>query len=113
MMSNAARMALAIVSMMILLAAGATGNWFFTRDAVSTAEHAIATAITARQAAAVAQQDQYNLCISVNQARAQQIQLWDFIISLSPPKDAQARHNLAVFEVYLHKVFAPRNCGQP
>lgn len=58
------------------------------------------------------------LCQLGNEARAQQIHLWDFIIHLSkgPPHEtaaerAQRARNLAAFEAYLHHVFAPRHCG--
>ena len=58
------------------------------------------------------------LCLLGNEARAQQVILWERIIAISapPPHETaaqRARHAATVrsFEVYLHKLFAPRNCA--
>lgn len=104
--SRAVRMTVAIMVMMILMAGGLTTEWFLVK-------HAINSASAARQVAEVAQRDQYNLCEAGNTARAQQVQLWQYIITLSPPRTPQAQHTLTLFEDYLRTVFAPRNCGQP
>ena len=57
------------------------------------------------------------LCQSGNEARQQQIDLWSFIIQISPPPPhetaahaAQRLHVLQQFAVHLHQIFAPRNC---
>jgi len=57
------------------------------------------------------------LCISGNDSRAQQVQLWEFVITLSvaPPNETHAEkaarlNRVREFRAYLHKVFAPRDC---
>ena len=57
------------------------------------------------------------LCQAGNEARQQQIDLWAFIIQISPPPPhetkAQARqreHVLHQFAVHLRTIFAPRDC---
>jgi len=55
---------------------------------------------------------QMALCRSSNTARANEVNLWEFLIHLSqPPKTAQGREVLARFEHHLHTVFAPRDCA--
>ena len=58
------------------------------------------------------------LCESGNEARAQQVQLWEHIITISAPPPAQtpaqrkAHEQLtAGFQRYLKQVFALRDCG--
>jgi hypothetical protein len=63
------------------------------------------------------------LCQLGNDSRAQQIRLWQFVISLSRPpphetarQERQRQADLRTFEAYLHRIFKPRNCsalGQP
>src|SRR5262249_30141168 len=60
------------------------------------------------------------LCLLGNEARAQQIVLWEHIVQIAqpPPREtpAQRRARLATtrtFVAYLHKVFAPRDCARP
>ena len=57
------------------------------------------------------------LCEAGNEARQQQIDLWAFIIQISPPpphetkaQAAQRRHVLHQFALHLHTIFAPRDC---
>ena len=56
------------------------------------------------------------LCMTGNDARAQQIQLWEFVISVSRPPHETAAHRrrreatVRRFTTHLHRVFAPRNC---
>jgi phage-related minor tail protein len=57
------------------------------------------------------------LCISGNDNRSQQIRLWEFVLSLSTPQSsdtaaerATQKRNVRQFRIYLHKVFAPRDC---
>ena len=53
-----------------------------------------------------------NLCRSGNVSRAQQVQLWDYVIRLSPPpKDAAGQAKVAAFRNHLAAIFAPRNCA--
>lgn len=55
-------------------------------------------------------------CLSANQARATQRQLWTFILSFPPPlhETAAAKrrriHETARFKVFVHKKFAPLDC---
>lgn len=67
---------------------------------------------SARSAASVVQ-----LCQLGNQARAQQVSLWEHLVTVAapPPHETRAgrRRRLATaraFIGYVHKVFAPRNC---
>ena len=57
------------------------------------------------------------LCQAGNEARAQQVGLWTYIIHISkpPPHEsaAQRRQRLATvkaFDAHLHQIFAPRDC---
>ena len=53
------------------------------------------------------------LCESSNVARAQSIQLWDFILDLpasAPPTAAQEKRT-AAFRAFLGKAYQPRNCA--
>lgn len=68
-------------------------------------------AVHAVQSAGQANTAQHALCEAGNEARAQQIGLWEYLIRRSPPPaTAQARKNLVLFEQHLHIVFAPRDC---
>lgn len=78
--------------------------------------HVRALTVTATRNAASIRQ----LCQAGNEARAQQIVLWDHLLSIAQPPPhqtpAQARHRLATeraFEAYVHHVFAPRDCRHP
>jgi hypothetical protein len=52
------------------------------------------------------------LCQAGNEARAQQIALWEFILRVSgPPRSARERAVTAAFIHHLHVIFAPRNCA--
>lgn len=65
--------------------------------------------LAVRNAATVEQ-----LCEAGNEARAEQIANWDYIIKLSgPPPTAHGRAVLAEFEHHLRAEFAPRNCSAP
>lgn len=81
------------------------GNLWATYDQVGNVRAADARA--ARATATVTE-----LCQSGNQARAETVGLWDYIIRLSPPpKTAQQRAVLAEFERHLRAVFAPHDCA--
>jgi hypothetical protein len=60
---------------------------------------------------AVAQSDR-NLCLSGNVARAQQISLWNYILSSShQPATPAQREQIAKFQAHLQQLFAPRDCS--
>ena len=71
-----------------------------------------ALAVHASSRANSADSAQLALCQSSNVARAQQIDLWEFLIHLSPPpRTARGRELIAKFEHHLHVVYAPRDCA--
>ena len=72
-----------------------------------------AISVNATHAASHAASAQLALCQSSNVARAQQIELWDYVISLGSgkPKTVQEQQNLAKFEAHLKVIFAPRDCS--
>jgi hypothetical protein len=70
---------------------------------------------TSRQTGAVRKTaaSQIALCQAGNVSRAQQIDLWEFVIRISgPSKTAAGRRVTAQFEQHLHAVFAPRDCAR-
>ena len=72
-----------------------------------------AVSVHATQAASHANSAQLALCQAGNEARAQQIGLWDYILKLSPPpQTSQGRERVAAFEHHLDVLFAPRDCGR-
>lgn len=93
------------VALDILLTAAVTVVAVQAHDASSAA----ASARTA--ASAVAQSDR-NLCLSGNAARAQQVELWDYILSRAQPAATPAaRERVSEFKAHLEAIFAPRNCA--
>ena len=65
----------------------------------------------------VAKASVVQLCQLGNESRAQQVQLWEFVIQIShsPPHEsaahkAQRERTIRQFVAHLHKVFAPRDC---
>ena len=100
-MTPGARYAVVFLFLFALALAGA--NLLFTSTLVHRA---------ARNTASITQ-----LCQSGNEARQQQIDLWAFVIQISPPpphqtaaEAVQRAHVLHRFALRLHKIFAPRNC---
>ena len=88
-------------------------NLIFTAHEVGNVR--AVTAAADRNAASIKQ-----LCEAGNEARAQQVILWDHLITISqpPPGETPAarRHRLTTersFEAYIHHVFAPRACSKP
>jgi hypothetical protein len=62
-------------------------------------------------ASAVAQSDR-NLCLSANVSRAQQVSLWNYILTFSQrPASSVERTRVAEFKAHLQKFFAPRDCA--
>jgi hypothetical protein len=67
--------------------------------------------VHAIQSAGHANSAQLALCQAGNVSRAQQINLWTFLINLSPPpKTKQGKELITKFEAHLRSTFAPRNC---
>lgn len=96
---------------------------FIAVGASQSARDAQASAAAARAAVTVTAQDNRNLCLSSNAARAQNLELWDHLLNLSsasPPRpgetaaeQAQGRRELAALRAYVSHVFAPRDCAHP
>ena len=85
-------------------------NLLFTAHEVGNVRAVAAAA--GRNTASIVQ-----LCETGNEFRAQQVVLWEHIITISrpPPHETppEARKRLAgvrAFDAYIRKVFAPRNC---
>jgi hypothetical protein len=76
------------------------------------AHDASSAAASARTAASAVAQSSRNLCLSANASRAQQVELWDYILSLAkPPATPAARERVAEFRAHLAAIFAPRDCA--
>ena len=95
----------AVVFLFFLTLAIGTANLLFTSVLVNRVDVTKASVI--------------QLCQSGNDARAQQVQLWEFVIHISkpPPHEtpahrAQRERTVAQFVTHLHQVFAPRNCQE-
>jgi hypothetical protein len=98
--------ALGMLAMFLLLGGGVAVNYFGTQSAI---RHATATAASVTQ-----------LCQAGNTSRAQQVTLWDHILTISAnsppplhetPAQKQQREAIArAFEAYVHRIFAPRDC---
>lgn len=100
----------AVVFLFLFSLVLAAGNYLFTAREVNNTRAAL---IASQRAEASALQ----LCQAGNEARAQQIILWEHLVAVAqqPPHQtpAQQRHRLAVaraFLAYVHQVFRPRNC---
>jgi hypothetical protein len=67
--------------------------------------HAVRSANSANSA-------QLALCQAGNEARAQQIGLWTYVLSISKkPETAQQQKNIEAFKQHLNVIFAPRDCS--
>ena len=76
------------------------------------AHDASGAAASARTAASAVAQSDRGLCLSGNAARAQQVSLWNYILSLSQPPATQAeRERVVKFKAHLQQLFAPRDCA--
>ena len=95
----------AVVFLFFLTLAIGTANLLFTSVLVNRVDVTKASVI--------------QLCQSGNDARAQQVQLWEFVIHISkpPPHEtpahrAQRERTVAQFVTHLHHVFGLRNCQE-
>jgi hypothetical protein len=80
-------------------------------DLVLTAALTVVAIQAHDTSSAVAQSDR-NLCLSGNVARAQQISLWNYILSIShSPTTPAQREQVAKFQAHLDQLFAPRDCS--
>lgn len=97
--------AIASVAVDILLSVVVT---LFAVQAHNASESAKAATMRSQHAAA----SNLALCRASNVARHQQIELWDFLLSLGNRKHQTQRQktNITVFEKRLHIIFAPRDC---
>jgi len=101
MTSGALRSVIFLFLLSLVLAAG---NYLLSASAVRSARASSASAV--------------QLCEAGNEARAQQVQLWLFVIALSPPPPREtaaaraARQKvITTFLAYVRSVFAPRDCA--
>lgn len=76
------------------------------------AHAASSAAASARTSSIAVAQSDRDLCLSGNAARAQQVSLWNYILSLSrSPTTPAERERVAMFKAHLQQLFAPRNCA--
>ncbi|HEY7261945.1 MAG TPA: hypothetical protein VH589_10725 [Trebonia sp.] len=77
------------------------------------ASNATSSASKAQIAAAAVATSNRNLCLSGNAARVEQIQLWDYILSIGrQPQTPAQRKATAEFRARLNTLFAPRDCNR-
>jgi hypothetical protein len=74
------------------------------------AHNASGAAASARTATSAVAQSDRSLCLSGNAARAQQVSLWNYILS-QPPATPAERERVVKFKAHLQKLFAPRDCA--
>lgn len=98
------KIAAALTAIFLMLGGSVAGSYFLSVSAVRRATSNTAS-IT-------------QLCRAGNEARAQQVQLWAHLVTLSaaPPREtAEARarreHLAAGFLTYVRQVFAPKDCA--
>jgi hypothetical protein len=78
----------------------------FAVGAVGVAAHNNSVALRRTSASNLA------LCQASNTARHQQIELWDFLLSLGkPPQTAAQRKAITDFRAHLAAIYAPRDCA--
>jgi hypothetical protein len=82
----------------------------------SVGSYLLSTVATERSTRSLVSTQQ--LCLSANESRHEQIQLWDFVLTISkpPPHETAAERvrreqQLTHFRKFLERVFADRNCG--
>jgi hypothetical protein len=104
---------------------GRHNRWFVVVDVVLTVVLALTggLAVHSAQVASQASKAQLALCQAGNVARAQQIVLWDHLLSVAkaPPHETAAQREqrlktVGAFRAYVHRVFRSRDCsklGQP
>lgn len=64
--------------------------------------------------AAQVHSQQVATCLSTNEGRKLNVQLWDYVLSIPPsrPRTEEQDKRIADFRVFLHKTFAPRDCSR-
>lgn len=95
---------LMVLASVLILVASVTGNIVYTRSVESEAD----------QKARRAHQQQVATCLSSNEARAKNIQLWEFVFKLTatPEQTPEQKARVAKFRAYLYDTFAPRDCSK-
>lgn len=66
--------------------------------------------VSALSASSAVHRSQLAACAIANQTRVQQIQLWQFVITLSQQQPDANKAELRTFEAYLHKTFGSVDC---
>lgn len=74
-------------------------------------------AVQAQNAGETADQaraNQISVCRSTNVSRQQNLQLWEYVLSIPPakPPTEEQKKQREAFRAYIHKVFAPRDCNR-
>lgn len=57
-------------------------------------------------------QNQISICQTSNTARAQNAQLWEYVLNAVPPRNDLERQRREEFRAFMRKVFAPRDCSK-
>ena len=75
------------------------------------------TATQAQSANGAAKQNRVthiNVCMSGNVARQQNLQLWEYVLSVPPstPPTEKQKQQREQFRVRVHQIFAPRDCDR-
>jgi uncharacterized protein (UPF0333 family) len=78
-------------------------------------KHTSDQANRATSSAAITQNNQYVACISANNTRLANQQLWTYILSLPPthPQTEVEKQQIASFKVYVDNIFAQQKCSLP
>ena len=101
----------AVVFLFVLSFVLAAASFAAASHEANSAATARASAAQAKAEAASARAEQLALCRAGNEARAEQVNLWEFVIRLSPARSARQRAVQAEFVHHLHAIFAPRDCA--
>jgi hypothetical protein len=77
---------------------------------------AVLLAVNAANRATASRASTVQLCRAGNEARAEQLQTWAYLVRIAgppqgtPAQQARAKAEVAAFIAHLHKILAPRNC---
>lgn len=55
----------------------------------------------------------YQFCLSRNASRSDQVQLWEYVLSLSPSTTPAEQQERQAFQRYLNRVFTQTPCQKP